>query len=301
MTKYVKNWKEVVEQVCEAPTSFNLLDPTPSTVTFDWNDVTNAAGYFFRERAVGANTWITADVIVSETANLMTHTSNTTYEWQVRTDCGNGNVSGWSALQTYTSPMADCEALSSTDLNTIISTNNGLEVTLEWMSMPNAQAYQLEGRKVNGNLKLFPQTNSTSRTFTSGILYNKSYEWHVRVKCDGVWTDYALPPASFTTPAGKNNANTFDIFATETEEATPFATKMYPNPAKDLLNIEHLSFDTAEKVNFTISDIAGRQVMQGSLQNGTNEIDISAWNEGIYFVQIASQYHTATQKIIVAR
>ena len=203
------------------------------------------------------------------------------------------------ATVTVNAVAPQCGALASTDLTSVVDASGA---TLSWAAVPNAQAYQLAGRKQGGATKVFPETQNTTRTFPAAALQpSTTYQWSVRVKCDGVWTDYALPPASFTTPAGKNNINTTDIFATEEEEATPFATKMYPNPAKDMLHIEYLSFDTAEKVNFTISDIAGRQVWQGSLQNGTNEINISTWNEGIYFVQIASQNHTATQKLVVAR
>ncbi|MGB1206708.1 MAG: GEVED domain-containing protein, partial [Chitinophagales bacterium] len=295
----VEDYSIVIEQVCDVPTGLNVLDPTPSTATFDWNDMPDAVGYNFRQRIMGASNWTSINLTMSETSNLITHTSGTTYEWQVQADCGNGNISEWSALETFVSPTADCAALSSTNLNSIITTSNGLEVTLEWMSMPNAQAYQLAGRKVGGNTKVFPETQLTSRTFTSGINYNTSYQWSVRVKCDGVWTDYALPPGTFTTPQApsKHQADGFDIF--DTNET--LATNIYPNPTKTQVTISVDAIAWEKDINIAILDMTGRLLMEENTTMTETTLDISHLTEGFYLVKTENAGAIATTKLVIIK
>ena len=70
-------------------------------------------------------------------------------------------------------------------------------VTLNWDAMPNAEAYQFQGRKIGGQIRDFPETQLTYRSFTSGLQTNTTYEWRVRTKCNGLWTDYT-PFTAFT-------------------------------------------------------------------------------------------------------
>ena len=289
----------VSREACEAPSIFNVTTPTYDTALFDWNDVNDAIQYRFRIREVGSSNWIITDVTVSETINLFAHQSNTTYEWQVKTDCGYNNFSDWSALQTFTSPTAVCSILDSDDFNTIIDVSNGLEVTLEWPIMPLAEAYQLAGKKVGGNVKVFPETQLTSRTFTSGILYNTSYLWSVRVKCDGVWTDYALPPASFTTPQApaKHQGDGFDIFAT----VEPLTTKVYPNPTNNEVTISVNTIAWENDIHIAILDMTGRILMQEKTTSSETTLNVSHLNEGYYFVRTENAGSISTTKLVVVK
>ncbi len=68
-----------------------------------------------------------------------------------------------------------------------------------------------------------------------------------------------------------------------------FAVKVAPNPVSSLLN---LSFDSNEQldVQIVISDLAGRQIatQKAQILRGANNIDVnvSNWNNGIYFIQM---------------
>ena len=165
--------------------------------------------------------------------------------------------------------------------------------------MPLAEAYQLAGKKVGGNVKVFPETQLTSRTFTSGILYNTSYLWSVRVKCDGVWTDYALPPASFTTPQApaKHQGDGFDIFAT----VEPLTTKVYPNPTNNEVTISVNTIAWENDIHIAILDMTGRILMQEKTTSSETTLNVSHLNEGYYFVRTENAGSISTTKLVVVK
>jgi len=55
-----------------------------------------------------------------------------------------------------------------------------------------------------------------------------------------------------------------------------------PNPAKDILQF---SFDGASVATYQVTDIAGRKIMQGSIENN-NTADVSELMPGMYFVRL---------------
>jgi len=59
---------------------------------------------------------------------------------------------------------------------------------------------------------------------------------------------------------------------------------VYPNPAKDDLNIK-IPFSNA-KMNIEILDNLGKSILQKSISNQNSKIDVSKYNPGIYFMKI---------------
>ncbi|MGB1207214.1 MAG: T9SS type A sorting domain-containing protein [Chitinophagales bacterium] len=187
-----------------------------------------------------------------------------------------------------------------TNLNkTNLSCNS---VTLNWDAMPDAEAYILAGRKLDGAVKVFPETQNTFRTFTSGLQTNTTYQWSVKTKCDGVWTVYA-DIADFTTPSCKNSdyniAN--DPFVSETENYF-VDINLYPNPAKDELHITFTSFET-ENIQLSITDILGKTVLQQDFESkqGENNIllQLDKLQTGYYFLTIDNGTQQSIEKFMV--
>ena len=72
--------------------------------------------------------------------------------------------------------------------------------------------------------------------------------------------------------------------------------KIYPNPAKDILHIEipnHLKFG----FDVELISLTGSVVFRKS--GYINQIDISEFQEGIYFIKIKAERATMIQKIII--
>ncbi|MGB1207221.1 MAG: T9SS type A sorting domain-containing protein [Chitinophagales bacterium] len=188
-----------------------------------------------------------------------------------------------------------------TGLASTIDTSSDLNVTLEWDSFASAEAYQLAGRKAGKTWKVFPETQNNSRTFTSGLLYDQDYEWSVRVKCDGTWTDWVMPVAVFSTPqAGSKNANTYDIFADVQES---LQVELYPNPANTTATLQiATAFDmTKTSYNVQVVDMIGRTISTFTTDATTIDINVSDYADGYYFISVDNGITQTVKKMIIAQ
>lgn len=91
----------------------------------------------------------------------------------------------------------------------------------------------------------------------------------------------------------------------EEAEGVILQTLVYPNPAKDRVNLE-ISMLQATKANISVVDMLGREVMKlgdVSLASGNNlvEINTSALSNGAYFVKIMSNDGITSKKISINR
>lgn len=72
---------------------------------------------------------------------------------------------------------------------------------------------------------------------------------------------------------------------------------VYPNPSADFIKIRNLS---QEKTTVEIYDLIGEEMVLLNLDDsGRNDVSISNWPDGIYFVSARSNAGSTTQKIIV--
>jgi hypothetical protein len=99
-----------------------------------------------------------------------------------------------------------------------------------------------------------------------------------------------------------NKFNSYEAFKNDFI-ASNGDTKFYPNPVINTLNAEIELLDD-ETMNYSVIDIQGRRVMSGPANNlgyGSQVIDASRLNTGMYLVQFVSEYRTITKKIVVRK
>jgi hypothetical protein len=75
--------------------------------------------------------------------------------------------------------------------------------------------------------------------------------------------------------------------------------KLYPNPAKDEFYLHSDSIVENEVIKLTIFDLAGRKVMDISLDSKQKSVDISQLSSGTYVVTVASDSIKEQHKLIV--
>lgn len=71
---------------------------------------------------------------------------------------------------------------------------------------------------------------------------------------------------------------------------------IYPNPAKDLLNIV---YNGNEALHLEITDITGKKVMSQILKSNTKSIDVAHLSKGLYIVRLYNQHDDFIQKLVV--
>jgi len=66
--------------------------------------------------------------------------------------------------------------------------------------------------------------------------------------------------------------------------------KIYPNPANNKITV-----DAKEVTGIKIFDVLGKEI----ISTKEKEIDVSNFNDGVYFIQVQTKQNTSTQKIII--
>ena len=75
--------------------------------------------------------------------------------------------------------------------------------------------------------------------------------------------------------------NNSDITSVSGNANTISTSTIYPNPANDFIMIE-----TENETEIKIYSVSGQMVLRQSISEGTNTIDVSKLNSGIYFIDL---------------
>ncbi|WP_407557532.1 T9SS type A sorting domain-containing protein [Winogradskyella sp. 4-2091] len=75
------------------------------------------------------------------------------------------------------------------------------------------------------------------------------------------------------------------------------AIKVYPNPINEMINIELTNLNS--EVKYSIFNTLGQEIINGNLEsNIVNQVNVSAYQSGVYFVKLTSGTNTITKKLI---
>lgn len=74
------------------------------------------------------------------------------------------------------------------------------------------------------------------------------------------------------------------------------ALQVYPNPATSIINIT-VTDSQLDNTGYTVIDVNGRVILTGTLKAGTNQVDISSLEKGIYFIK--NTVYNNSYKVIV--
>ena len=107
--------EEPTSSSCNTPTNLQTTNITTTSAVLDWSSVSGAISYNVMYRENGQSWDISYDINTSG-ANWSGLSANTTYQWQVQSDCGS-TASSWSSIITFTTPddgggggsNADCD------------------------------------------------------------------------------------------------------------------------------------------------------------------------------------------------
>jgi uncharacterized repeat protein (TIGR02059 family) len=123
-----------------------------------------------------------------------------------------------------------------------------------------------------------------------------------------IWKDVE-PGTYYITAIATDNLNAtttsspikFEVVATSKYDANSDILNLYPNPNDGHFSLELLNPLQNEKSKIIISDLAGKQVYQGTLlkEETIKQIDLSYIKSGIYLLMIIGKVIIVTKKIII--
>lgn len=161
--------------------------PTPisgsnnAVVTINWDDVPGVTQYRFRFRPQGTLNWNVSTITGSErTYNFLSF--NSTYEVQVRVYENATTQGEYSAIYTFTTPLAPNKLPDCVTPSITVQSTTTQSATISWNSVPYAQTYQVQIRPKNAVTWGGTSTGSNQWTFTS-LSPSTTYEYRVRTQC----------------------------------------------------------------------------------------------------------------------
>ena len=74
---------------------------------------------------------------------------------------------------------------------------------------------------------------------------------------------------------------------------------LYPNPAQGQIQLNYAGSQALNSL--VITDVLGKRVQEMSLKdfNGTQTIDVSRLQSGLYFFSVTSEQNTSTMRVII--
>ncbi|MBC5834904.1 T9SS type A sorting domain-containing protein [Flavobacterium sp. F372] len=266
-----------------------------------------------------ASTAYTFSVKAKDAANNLSASSNvvnvTTLAGSAVTYCASTSSSTADekiarvVLGTINNPStgtAGYENFTALSTNLTRGTANTITITPSWTSTVYSEGYAVwidynkNGLFTDAGELVYSKATSTATTASGSFTVPTtatvgSTRMRVSMKYNGIPTscetlsygqveDYSvniLATATISTLAENNSNDALTIVS------------LYPNPTRDILNIET---NSATKLNYTVINYLGQVVKSGSIEN--NSLNVSNLNAGVYILQINDGQKSITKKFI---
>jgi Secretion system C-terminal sorting domain/Fibronectin type III domain len=316
----VDNFEIRMTPACSAPIGLSVSSLMDTSATITWTATTGNYEYVLDMVATdpaGAGT-----ALATETYNATGLTPSTTYYFHVRTVCAGPTYSTWSTISftTPATPPANNNCSAAQVLipggvfadNPLVGTNVG--ATNSGETAPSCADYQ--GGDVwyqvtvpaSGNITLETATNGS--TFDTGLaVYSGLCGSLVEEGCsDDASGVYSLVSLTARTPGevllvrvweyANDNTGTFQVSAYDASlSSNSFdsnAFLAYPNPVKDVLNLEYNS----EISNVRVINLLGQEVISRNINANSTQVDMSQLSAGAYIVNVTVGNAVKTIKVV---
>ncbi len=280
--------------VCTTPQNVNAVAETNFRIGVTFDPVPNAIRYQVRYRIVGTTSWTHKTVLASQSFIKFPTTALASYQYQVRSRCCNDTWTTWSTMDYLNASACDVPV----GISASVSTGaNGPIVTISYIGDPNETntraAYRPIGTTTWSEWGHYPVGSPGTIVISAfqGLVENTTYEYRLHSTCNTGGFTYWSAIGTFTTGA-----------AMKLNVSNITATGIYPNPAKNELNVNS-TFKNAGDVTINITNLMGQTVRENNLTVQSEErinevIDIKDLNAGLYILSISSGDEIVTHKFM---
>ena len=302
--------------VCNVPSGLNSTEVSTTVATLNWLPVSGALDYTLQYKLNASPTW-TSMVLTETTRTLTGLSASTIYDWRVRANCGNGNISAYSTVQNFTT-TASCTDINEPNNSSTAATPLTIGVSklgricgqgdVDWykftISATTNVRFTLSQLPHNYNLELYINGTFAAGSYQTGttndvIIRNgqTANTLFYRVYGQSNVFDNLL---DYRVLAETSNVAYRDEDAVILDEKE--IARIYPNPATDVVNLtfQHQITGSAQ---VQIIDMNGRMIYQSIVVDPINGFTIptSEWSNGIYLLRIFNENRFQTEKLIIQR
>ena len=266
---------------CNTPTGLTCGTITQSSVSMSWNGVTGASsGYEIQYRpAAGNNSW-NGYVTGNPNYTVQSLTSNTQYEFQVRSNCGSG-YSYWS-VSTYCTTSASGTCSIPTGLACINPTQSS--ITLTWNIVSGATSYYVyyKNHTATNWEYSFGWTNPTSPPVVTGLSCGTQYDFAVKANCGSSMSDLSSTVSCYsgictcTQPTGLTCGTITQSSVTMTWNAVTGASSGYEIQYRPAGGSNSWNVFTTGNTSFTITNLTGNTQFEFQVRSNCGS-SFSTW------------------------
>ena len=260
-----------ITTTCDTPQNLSVTgDEEKMEISVSWDKVEGAEKYQLYRNGTLLTTVSSSEYTDTEIE------SGTQYCYNVRTYCGEGNYSGFSAEECAQVGEKPCDAPA--NLNATIEQDaEGFEytfkVTMSWDAVSNANEYvvYLDGEKLD---------TTAETSYIKGFNEEGTHYFTVASVCEN----------------GESEQSEAFEFEIKGESISEFENnfQIYPNPVEDILYIN--AKENITEVN--VYNVVGVKMTTDNRQQTTVSVDMSGYNSGIYFVEIKTEKENSIIRII---
>lgn len=264
---------------CSAPSGLSTSGITSSSVTFNWGSVSGASNYDLQYRVNGTSTWTSVNNLTGTSYTQSGLSASTTYQWQIRTDCGTTQSSYTAGSNFTTSAASTCNAPSGLSTSNITSSS----VTFSWSNVSGASNYDLQYR-VNGTSTWTSVNNLTSTSHNqTGLSASTTYQWQVRTDCGTTQSSYTSG-SNFTTSSSGGGGSTTVVYSDAL--ATDWNNYSYSG-TYDFANTTNVQVGT-KSIKATYGGWGGVLIKKGTDLDLSGISSIRFWvkGEGSYLIRL---------------
>lgn len=271
-----------IKELCKSPNQISIIEVNSHNVIIDWASYSNNTNWniVITDTLLGSSISFTTSNHPFQISNLL---PNRVYEIWVRSNCLALSDEIWTKTTIRTNPELACQ--SPTNFNVVheLTTKGDQVISCNWDSM-NATMWELEYKERYA-------VDWTKVTILNNPVYNlrnldleTEYMFRVRTICEiedySDWTSIVY--VSLSSLEGDIDYSSL--------------IKIYPNPSKDVINIETLNNDFGKTK--LINQYGQTEMSWNKLPQ---RIDVSKLSSGNYYLQINTSKRKINKKIIIIK
>jgi hypothetical protein len=182
-----------IVNTCGIPTNCQVSLLTGTSCTLSWSVVSGACSYSIRVKLKGATTWLAVGNPTKNTCKLTGLSPNTSYEWQVLTNCCLGTKSDYCPLQPCITP-SNCAS----PTNPVATAITAYSANLSWTAVTGAISYNVLYKPASA--AAWSSITVTANTAVlSNLVPNTNYQFAVTTNCSATSQSAVSTICNFTT------------------------------------------------------------------------------------------------------
>ena len=212
------------------------------------------------------------------TANLTGLTPNTGYTFKAFITYNGQTVYGsemtFTTLEQGVEPCDAPTGLAASDIT-------GESIAISWNASANAEGYNIQYSPQGGTIT---SATSTTNSYTiTGLTQNTTYQIQVQANCgNGNLSGWSESISVTTTGIESHLANSIAL---------------YPNPAKDIVNVQ-CTMNNVQCLGVEVIDVYGKVINTINVTENPIRINVSGLANGMYFVRVTTEEGAVTKQFV---